>query len=58
MSSKAKHALRSHKTYGRNQAIFGKFEQKAAKIATAKQFKKERMPFIERTKKLFKHQDR
>lgn len=61
MSSRAKHALRSHRGYTNNEAVFSKFEYRASKIKDVKKLKaiNKKMPIIERVKKLFKrHQDR
>ena len=40
MSSKAKHALRSHKTYNSNYSVFSSFSSKALTKANIKKTKK------------------
>jgi hypothetical protein len=60
MSSKAKHVLRSHKTYSNNHSIFRGFENKAIYRSAQKQTRK---TFGEKVARLFKgifrkHQDK
>ena len=59
MSSRAKHAQRSHKTCSNNYSTFSKFEVKASKIKDVRKLTAvEKTTLLERIKKLFKHQDR
>jgi hypothetical protein len=60
MSNKAKHVLRSHKTYSNNYSIFRGFENKAIYKSAQKQ---SRITIGEKLSKLFKgifrkHQDK
>lgn len=60
MSSRVKHALRSHRGYSNNTAVFGRFEIKASKISDVKKLRTvdKSVPLFERIKRLFKHQSR
>lgn len=60
MSSRTKHALRSHRGYSNNAAVFSKFEYQSSKIKDVKKLRtsEKKMPFLERLAKLFKHQER
>jgi len=51
MSSRAKHAQRSHKTFGKNHNVYQRSSEKLPS-------KKYDLGFFERIKNLFKHQDR
>ena len=55
MSSKVKHAQRSHKTYNSNNSVFVGFKAKAIKVSEEKAYRKSIAGgFIDKIKSLFR----